>query len=107
VGAATASRQSMADQVRSMCAGQVPGDTHMNLQVSIQWSAQTFKHILAPVWLLTYDYGRKSYQVVINGYTGNIAGERPYSFLKIFFAVLAVVAFMAAVAWYAENQKYR
>ena len=107
VGAATASRQSMADQIRSMCAGRVPGDTHMNLQVSIQWSGQTFKHILVPIWLLTYDYGRKSYQVVINGYTGAIAGGRPYSFLKIFFAVLAVVAFMAAVAWYAENQKYR
>jgi hypothetical protein len=79
----------------------------MNLQVSIQWSGQTFKHILVPIWLLTYDYGRKSYQVVINGYTGAIAGGRPYSFLKIFFAVLAVVGFMAAVAWYAENQRYR
>ncbi len=106
VGAATASRQSMADQVRSLCAAQVPGDTHMNLQVSIRWSGQTFKHILVPVWLLAYDYGRKRYQVVINGYTGAIAGGRPYSFLKIFFTVLAVVIFMAAVAWFAENQRY-
>lgn len=107
VGAATAARQGMADQVRSMCAREVPGDTHMNLQVSIAWSAQTFKHILVPVWLLTYDYGRKSYQVAINGYTGTIAGERPYSFLKIFFAVLAVVVFMALVALYAEHQQLR
>lgn len=107
VGAATASRQSMADQVRSLCAAQVPGDTHMNLQVSIRWSGQTFKHILVPVWLLAYDYGRKRYQVVINGYTGTIAGERPYSFLKIFFAVLAVVFFMALVALYAEHQQLR
>ncbi len=105
VGAATASRQSMADQARSLCAAQVPGDTHMNLQVSIRWSGQTFKHILVPVWLLAYDYGRKRYQVVINGYTGAIAGGRPYSFLKIFFTVLAVVIFMAAVAWFAENQR--
>ena len=52
-------------------------------------------------------YGRKSYQVVINGYTGTIAGERPYSFLKIFFAVLAVVVFMALVALYAEHQQLR
>ena len=107
VGAATAARQGMASQVRSMCASQVPGDTHMNLQVSIDWSAQTFKHILVPVWLLTYDYGRKSYQVVINGYTGAIAGERPYSILKIFFAVLAVVVFMALAALYAEQGQFR
>jgi hypothetical protein len=27
------------------------------------------------VWLLSYNYGAKSYQVIINGYTGKIAGE--------------------------------
>jgi ribosomal protein S27E len=106
VKAATAARQGMADQVRSMCASRVPGDTHMNLQVSIDWSGQTFKHILVPVWLLTYDYGRKSYQVAINGYTGSIAGDRPYSFLKIFFAVLAVILFMAVVAWFGEDWRF-
>ena len=78
----------------------------MNLQVSIDWSGQTFKHILVPVWLLTYDYGRKSYQVAINGYTGSIAGDRPYSFLKIFFAVMAVILFMAALAWFGEDWKF-
>ena len=31
---------------------------------------QTFKHILVPVWLLTYTYGATSYQVVVNGVTG-------------------------------------
>lgn len=107
VGAATESRRSMADQVRSMCAGQVPGDTHTNLQVSIRWSRQTFKHILVPVWLLTYDYGRKSYQVAVNGYTGAIAGDRPYSVTKIVLAVLAVVAFMAVVVWMGENWRFQ
>ena len=28
-----------------------------------------------PIWLLTYTYGHKSYQVVANGVTGNMAGE--------------------------------
>jgi hypothetical protein len=107
VGAATESRRSMADQVRSMCAGEVPGDTHTNLQVSIRWSRQTFKHILVPVWLLTYDYGRRSYQVAVNGYTGAIAGDRPYSVTKIVLAVLAVVAFMAVVVWMGENWRFQ
>ena len=38
---------------------------------------QTFKHILAPVWLLTYDYGRRSFQCVMNGVTGAIARRIP------------------------------
>ena len=37
---------------------------------SATFSDQRFKHILVPVWLLTYVYGAKSYQVVINGVTG-------------------------------------
>jgi DNA-directed RNA polymerase subunit RPC12/RpoP len=90
--AAKRSRQEMDAAVRSLCASQVPGDTHRNLSVSAQYSALTFKHVLVPVWLLTYDYGRKSYQVLVNGYTGQIAGERPYSFWKITFLVLAVLA---------------
>ena len=42
-----------------------------------------------PVWLLSYNYGAKAYQVIVNGYTGQIAGKYPYSVWKIFFAVLA------------------
>ncbi len=43
-----------------------------------------------PVWLLSYDYGRRSFQVLINGYTGKIAGEFPKSLWKILLAGAAV-----------------
>ena len=38
-----------------------------------------------------YTYGSKTYQIVANGYTGQVAGERPYSWVKISLAVLAAV----------------
>jgi hypothetical protein len=75
-----------------MCATQVPGDTQRNLNVATDFSGQTFKHILAPIWLLTYTYGARSFQVVINGYTGTIAGNYPKSWIKITLAILAVLA---------------
>ena len=89
LAAAERSRQAMDSKVRSMCASQVPGDTHRNLRVHANYAGQTFKHILAPVWLLSYDYGRRNYQVVVNGSTGTIAGDRPYSWIKITLAVIA------------------
>lgn len=104
IAAAKTARESMEDDIRSMCASQVPGDTYRNLQVSARWSGQTFKHILAPVWLLTYDYHAKSYQVVINGYTGAIAGERPYSFWKIFFAVVGGIVLALLIALIANRR---
>ena len=56
-----------------------------------------------PVWLLSYDYGSKAYQVLVNGYTGQIAGNRPYSAWKIFFAVLAAVI-AALIVIFLSNQ---
>ena len=74
------------------CAAKVPGDTHRLLRVDSDYSGQTFKHILTPIWLLTYNYGSHHFQVVINGYTGAIAGKYPKSWVKITLAVLAGLA---------------
>lgn len=89
--AATTSKQQMDATIYQLCGREVPGDTQRNLQVSSSYQGRTFKHILVPVWLATYSYGRKSFQVVVNGYTGKMAGEHPLSWVKITLAVLAVL----------------
>jgi len=85
------SRQQMDEAMHALCSQQVPGDTQRNLQVSTDYQGRTFKHVLVPVWLVSYNYGSKSFQVVVNGFTGNMAGEHPYSWVKILFAVLGVI----------------
>lgn len=85
--------------VRELCAAQVPGDTHRNLEVQSTYRGRTFKHVLMPVWLVSYDYGRRSFQVIVNGYTGVIAGERPYSWIKITLAALAALAVVIGYIW--------
>jgi Zn finger protein HypA/HybF involved in hydrogenase expression len=90
VKAAEQSRQQMQEELESLCGRQVPGDTYRNLVVNATFHDQTFKHILTPVWLMTYVYGTNSYQVVVNGVTGTIAGSRPWSVIKI--ALLVIVA---------------
>jgi hypothetical protein len=93
--AAKLARDEMDAELRRLCAAQVPGDTHRNLQVSANYSGQTFKHILVPIWLLTYNFGAKGFQVVVNGVTGTMAGRYPKSWIKITLAVLAVLAAVA------------
>src|SRR5579871_6781076 len=92
VAAAQEARRDMDAKMESLCARQVPGDTHRNLEVERDYTGQTFKHILVPVWLLTYNYGTKNFQVVINGYTGRISGKYPLSWTKILFAIAAGIA---------------
>jgi hypothetical protein len=59
----------------------------------------TFKHVLLPVWLAAYRYRGRSFRFVINGRTGSVEGERPYSPVKIALAVLAMLIVAAAIAW--------
>jgi hypothetical protein len=91
VDAAQRARESMEAQLMTLCGQQVPGDTYRNLQIGPDYSGQTFKHILVPIWLLSYTFGRRTFQVIANGYTGVIAGRYPKSAWKIFFAVMAVL----------------
>ena len=89
--AAKSAREHMETALRQMVVQSIPGDTYRNLGITADWTGQTFKHILAPVWLLTYEYHGKSYQVVINGFTGSIAGKHPLSVWKIILLVLAIL----------------
>ncbi|MEM8581825.1 MAG: primosomal protein N' (replication factor Y) - superfamily II helicase, partial [Pseudomonadota bacterium] len=64
----------------------------------------TFKHILLPVWVAAYRYGGKSYRFVVNGQDGKVAGERPFSAIKIVLAVIAAMITGAAIAYLAGQQ---
>jgi hypothetical protein len=97
VAAADRSRQQMDLKVREFCAQQVPGDTHRSLSVHSDYTDRTFKHILAPVWLMTYTYRARSFQCVQNGVTGAIQGEYPKSPWKIALLVLAILIVVVIV----------
>jgi uncharacterized protein (DUF983 family) len=50
-----------------------------------------FKHLLMPVWIGSYRFGGKPYQIVVNGQSGEVEGDRPWSFWKITLAVALVL----------------
>ena len=66
----------------------IGGDTQTIGSIDSHYDAITFKHLLLPVWLLAYAHGDKAFQVFINAATGEVQGERPWSVVKITFAVL-------------------
>ena len=101
--AALDSEAQMRATLEQLCAQQVPGDTYRNLAIHPEFSARTFKHLLVPVWLLVYTFGSRSFQVVVNGSTGRMAGTYPYSPWKI--ASLILLALLAFTLLVVANQK--
>ncbi len=64
----------------------------------------TFKHVLLPVWIAAYRYGGRSYRFVVNGRTGAVEGERPWSAVKIAFAILLAILAAVAIAFLQINE---
>lgn len=83
----------------------IGGDEQRIHDVKTNVKDVTFKHILLPVWLAAYKYRGKTFRFVVNGRTGRVQGERPYSFWKIFFTVVLALLLAAAVGYViAQNQ---
>ncbi len=80
------------------CSGDVPGDTQKDLSVRTTLSEQTFKHLLCPLWVGSFRYKGKVYNFVVNGETGTLYGEKPWSWVKITLFTLALAG--AAFALY-------
>lgn len=76
----------------------IGGDDQRVHQRRTTYHRLTYKHLLLPIWLLTVIYAGRPFQVFINGVTGEVQGERPWSKVKIAVAVLVAVAVIAAVA---------
>ncbi|MEI4471291.1 primosomal protein N' (replication factor Y) - superfamily II helicase [Frigidibacter sp. MR17.24] len=95
------------DRAREIMAGVIAGDVRAAIggdeqrveRIDTRHSAETFKHVLLPVWTAAYRFRGRSYACVINGQTGRVAGERPYSPWKIAGAVALALIALALVAW--------
>ncbi|QQA43663.1 primosomal protein N' (replication factor Y) - superfamily II helicase [Pelagovum pacificum] len=81
----------------------IGGDRQRVHDISTDVRDVTFKHILLPVWMAAYRYNGKSYRFVVNGRTGKVQGERPYSAWKIAFAVILGLIVAAGVGYLYAN----
>lgn len=97
-GFATA-RELMAAVIRETVRQDIGGDRQQIHSVSTEYDHVTFKHILLPIWISAYRYRGRTYRYLVNGFTGKVQGERPYSWLKITAAVLGGALALAGVVW--------
>lgn len=83
----------------------IGGDEQRIDDIDTTISDVTFKHVLLPVWMAAYKYRGRTFRFVVNGQSGSVKGERPWSVVKIALAVL-LGALLAGIIGYfiAQNQ---
>ncbi len=89
--------QQMKDTIEDTIRMDIGGDRQRIDEMESQYFDVTFKHVLLPVWISSFNYKGKIYRLMVNARTGEVQGELPYSFWKIFFVVLACLVVIAGV----------
>lgn len=82
----------------------IGGDHQRVDSQNIRYSNIKFKLILLPVYISSYRYRNKLYHFFVNGRTGRVTGDRPYSAIKITLAVILGLILIAAFILFINNQ---
>lgn len=98
-------KQIMDETIRATIRRDIGGDHQRIHSVNTTYKNITFKHILLPIWLSAYRYKNKVFRFMVNGRTGEVQGERPYSWIKITLAVLAFIALACIIFFLTQGKR--
>lgn len=85
-------RQEMREMTRQACLGQASTSQVRSFSMNLDFADESWRYVLLPVYLATYTYESKPYQVMVNGQTGKITGQRPADWNKIWLVIALMLA---------------
>jgi Zn finger protein HypA/HybF involved in hydrogenase expression len=81
-------QENMGTDIKHDVVSSLPGDTYRSYSQRVSFSDVTFKHLLLPVYMMSYVYKEKMYNVMVNGQTGEVQGQSPVSAIKVILLVI-------------------
>jgi DNA-directed RNA polymerase subunit RPC12/RpoP len=76
-------RSRMREATRKACRKQASSGKIRNFSMQLDFQDEKWRYILLPVHINTYHYGNEPFQLLINGQSGEIAGQRPADWRKV------------------------
>lgn len=92
-------------EISAACRRLIGGDTQRNVQISTAHRGVTYKLVLLPRWQGGYRYRDQAFQITVNGQTGVVTGDRPWSVIKITMAVFLGLAVVGGIIWVIQQQQ--
>lgn len=88
----------MDPRIRDAVERDIGGDRQSIDSTNTQYGKIRFRHLLLPVWISTWRYRDDPYTFIVNGRTGELHGDRPWSVWKILATVLGLLGAIIALA---------
>lgn len=83
-------RQRMREQTKSACYKQMSSSKVRNFSMQMDFNNESWRYVLLPVYVATYKFQDKIFQVLANGQTGRVDGQRPVAWPKVWAAITAL-----------------
>lgn len=92
--------KSIDQAVQALVKGKIKADKTKDLSITSAKEALTWQHILLPVWLSTFTYRKQTFQYLINGRTGKVAGDKPISVIKTLILAGSILLLSVLLVWW-------
>jgi len=89
----------MAHSIRQTIRYEIGGDQQRINNMDTKYYNTTYKNVLFPIWTAEFNWNNKIYNYAINGQSGKVIGERPYSWTKIITLALFVATIIGTVVY--------
>jgi len=68
------------------------GSSHVrNFRMTADFADERWRYILLPVYLASYPFEEHTFQVMVNGQTGRVAGQKPVAWVRVWLAIAAML----------------
>ena len=84
-------KQQMRERAREECHRDINASHVRNFSMKADFGEETWRYVLLPVYLTSYRYEDKIYQVMVNGQHGKVAGQKPVDWTKIWLAIAGML----------------
>jgi hypothetical protein len=85
-------KSAMREQAKKACYTDIHSSHVRNFAMTADFSDEAWRYILLPVYIAAYKYENKVFQVMVNGQTAVIAGQKPVAWWKIWLAIGLIMA---------------
>lgn len=85
-------RAELRELARLGCMTQPSTSKVRNFRMTCDMEHESWRYGLAPIWVATYQYKGESLQILVNGQTGLVVGQKPVAWWKVWVAIGAVLS---------------
>lgn len=86
-----AAKSRMREEAKKSCYSDA-GSSHVrSFSMKADFGEETWRYVLLPVFIAAYRFQNKTFQIMINGQTGTVAGQKPVAWWKVWLVVIAIM----------------